>query len=290
MSGTLLADGAPVLVGGQSDLGGAWIWQNGALVDLQPPSGKLLSWASRTPDGALLVVGNGRRALWRDPAGHWTSEATPAGDELWGCVAFSTTDAWAVGDDPRPDTTAAPVLLHRDVQGWSGVALPSAVPANLRLFKVDGHAPNDVVVVGDDGLALHWDGSQWQQEASGTGVKLTTVRALAGGTYLAVGGLETGVVVLRDEAGNWHKLRDAKTGLSGFDTFDRSIWTCGDAGWLEFDSLDGQTSMEVSDSLTNDTLHFVLRLPNGDALAGGGNMGAWPGKMHGTLLEWAVPK
>ena len=288
MSGALLADKTPLLVGGQSDLGGAWLWQGGKLVDEQPPAGKLLAWVSLVADGTALVVGNGKRALWRTSNGQWTSESTVDGEELWGCLAFSQIDAWAVGDNPNPDASASPVLVHRDANGWAPATLPALSSPKIRLFKIDGHSSTDVVAVGDDGVALHWNGQAWLEEPTGTGSKLTTVRAQADGTYLAVGGQETGILLQRDKAGKWTTVHDAKTGLSGLDTFDGSIWACGDAGWLEQDSVDGKTSTELSDTLTNDSLHFVLRLPSGDALAGGGNLAAWPGKMHGTLLQWSL--
>ena len=40
--------------------------------------------------------------------------------------------------------------------------------------------------------------------------------------------------------------------------------------------------------LTTDDLHLMLRLPNGDALAGGGNFGAFNATMHGVLLGWSL--
>jgi hypothetical protein len=288
MAGALLADQTPLLVGGQAEAGAAWRLDAAALASEAVPPGKLLSWASRAEDGSLLVVGLGRRALWRSPDGSWSSEALPDGDELWGCLAFSADDAWAVGGDPKPNGTADPVVLRRQATGWAKVGLPTLSRPGARLFKVDGHGSGEAVAVGDQGLALHWDGAAWSEEASGTGANLTTVRALPDGQYAAVGGVGSGVVLLRAKDGTWHKLRDAESSLSGVDSFDGAIWACGAGGWLEWDTLDGRSASPLRPSPTIDSLHWVLRLPGGDALAGGGNLQVWPGKMHGTLLRWAL--
>ncbi len=285
MSGALLSDGTPLLVGGQAEKGAAWLWKSGALQTLTVPAGKLLSWVSVLPDGTALAVGNGRRALWRAVDGTLTAEALPDGDELWGSLAVSRDEAWAVGGDPLPDNTATPVLLHRTAAGWTSVALPSLTHPRIRLFKIDGHSASDVLVVGDEGEALHYDGTTWKEEATGTGEKLTTVRILANGRYIAVGGEATGVARVREADGTWHNLRSTKAGLSGVDTWDDRYWVCGAAGWLESIALDGG-SETTEDQLTNDDLHLMLRLPSGDGLAGGGNFGAFKSTMHGTLLGW----
>lgn len=289
MAGTVLPDGTALAVGGQSDAGAVWLWKNKQLQPEPVPPGKLLSWVSTLPDGEVLVLGNGRRALWRTPAGVWTAESLPDGDELWGCTAFSHDDAWAVGANIAADKiTATPILLHRTAAGWTTVALPAIKQPSVRLFKVDGHSPSDVVVVGDDGEALHFDGKAWTEEASGTGENLTTVRTVSGGRYLAVGGRGTGVARMRGVDGVWRKVRDVESGLSGVDVWEDGAWTCGSAGWLQWIALDGSLSA-IATSVTTDDLHMMLHLPDGSALAGGGNLAAWPGKMHGTLLGWTRP-
>ena len=285
MSGALLADGTPLLVGGQEKKGAIWLWKEQKLQTLTPPDGRLLAWVSVLGDGTALVVGNGRRAVWRAPDGTFTAEALPDGDELWGCHAISKEEAWAVGGNPLPDNTATPVLVHRTASGWASVALPPLSSPHVRLFKVDGHGANDVLAVGDDGEALHYDGQTWKEESTGTGEKLTTVHALANGRYIAVGGLSTGVARLREADGTWHNLRSTMNSLSGVDAWDDRYWVCGAAGWVESIALDGGSETTV-DSLTSDDLHLMLRLPNGDALAGGGNFGAFKTTMHGVLLGW----
>lgn len=288
MAATNLPDGTPLVVGGQSDLGAAFRLVTGKLVAETVPAGQLLSWASVGADGHVLVVGNGKRALWRDPAGAWTSETLPAGDKLWGCLAFGKDDAYAVGADETSKDDYAPVLLRRTAGGWSQVTLPELPKErqNVQLFKVDGHSSKDILVVGDVGTALHYDGATWTAEATGTGENLVTVRKLGVDRYVVVGGTASGFLRTREADGSWKVVRETMVGLSGVDLFDDKAIVSGSYGWIEEIDLAKGTSVELDDLLTSDVLHFVLRLPNGDALSGGGNLQAWPGPMQGTLLGW----
>ena len=287
MAGVVQPSGLPLLVGGQTNLGAVWTLENAQLhADATVPAGPLLAWVSQLEDGTALVVGNGRRALWRAMDGTWTAESLPDGDELWGCKAFARDDAWAVGGNIAADKiTATPILLHRTASGWTTVPLPKLTNPAVRLFKVDAQSPSDIVVVGDEGEVLHYNGIAWTEEASGTGENLTTVRALPDGRYVAVGGRSTGVVRMRGTDGKWQKLRDVESGLSGVDVWNDAVWTCGSTGWLESVAMDGSRA-DIVDALTTDDLHLMLRLPTGDAIAGGGNFAAWQSTMHGTLLAW----
>jgi hypothetical protein len=288
MAATTLGNGQTLIVGGQSDKGAAWTLTGDTLNPEPVPQGKLLTWGSVGADGAALVVGNGRRALWRSESGAWSNESLPGGDELWGCLAFSKNDAYAVGADKISGDVFEPVLMHRDATGWSKITLPAITKdrQNARLFKIAAQAPDDLLIVGDAGLALHWDGKTWQEEPTGTGENLVTTRALDGGRFIIVGGLSTGFVMLRAKDGTWSKLSDVLVGTAGVDVFGDKAWVAGYYGWIEEIDLATGTGKELDEPLTSDVLHFVLRLPGGDAIAGGGNITAWPGPMKGVLLAW----
>ncbi len=294
MGATNDSDGSVLAVGGQADLGALWRISGSQVTPIEVPKGMLLTWASRAADGTVLVVGSGKRAMLRDASGNWTTEVLPAGDELWGCENLGNGKAFAVGGVIDIAQQAKPALLERTPGGWAQVPLPGLSKPDVRLFKIAAQSASDIVVVGDEGLALHFDGSKWREEPSSTGLNLTTVRALPGGRYVAVGGLGSGVIVERSASGKWTTLGQAETGLSGFDHFaangvaGASIWACGFGGWLESDGLSPFQSAPLGTPLTQDSLHFVLRLPSGDALAGGGNLAAWPKTMHGVLLRWTA--
>lgn len=287
MSAATLSDGATLVVGGAPTRGTASRLVSGALVEDAAPAGALLTWASTIERGATWVVGNERRALRRDVGGAWTAETTPAGDQLWGCKAFSDEDVWAVGGDLDASDVATPVIVHRGAGSWTRVGLPDVGRRDARLYKIDGDRPDDVVAVGAEGLVLAWDGSSWTLESSGTGISLSTVRAIGDGRFVAVGGWidsGTGVVLMRDASKTWTTLAQTKAGLAGFDRVGDSLWACGVRGWLQRIDLRGSTLEEVSAGPTRDSLHFVLALPGGGALSGGGDFSAWTG----TLLAWSA--
>ncbi len=288
MAGALLADGTPLLVGGQANLGAIATLSGAELTTATIAQGPLLTWASVAADGTALVVGNGRRALWRTAAGVWSEEELPGGDKLWGCLQFSKDDAWAVGADEPTKDQFVPVVLRRTASGWSKASLPtlSKSRAQAQVFKIDGHDPNDVLAVGDTGLALRWDGKAWTEEETGVDANLVTVRKLPGGAYVAVGGTAAGLVMTRKDTGGWSKLHQPMVGVSGVDVFGDQLIVAGNYGWIEHVALADGKAVEVDELLTTDVLHFVLRLPDCGALAGGGNLQVWPNPMQGTLLRF----
>ncbi|MEZ4469167.1 MAG: hypothetical protein R3F43_33200, partial [bacterium] len=70
------------------------------------------------------------------------------------------------------------------------------------LYKVWGTGPDDVHLVGEGGVALHWDGQRFTRLDADTAEVLFTVHGQPGGPVLAVGGLTAGVV-RRLDAGRW---------------------------------------------------------------------------------------
>ncbi|PON12119.1 hypothetical protein C2W62_41285 [Candidatus Entotheonella serta] len=59
-------------------------------------------------------------------------------------------------------------------------------PNHPHLLSVHGTSKNDVWAVGERGVALHFDGSQWTQQHTATNVTLRAVRVTEH-TTLAVG-------------------------------------------------------------------------------------------------------
>ena len=290
MAGTLLADGTPLLVGGQATLGAIATLTGAELKVATIADGPLLTWGSVAADRTALVVGNGRRALWRSAEGVWTEEKLPGGDKLWGCLQFSKDDAWAVGADEPQKDQYEPVVLRRSASGWAKATLPmlTKARAQAQVFKIDGHGPNDVLAVGDTGLALRWDGKGWTEEETGVDANLVTVRKLPAGGYVAVGGTAAGLVMTRKATGGWSKLHQPMVGVSGVDVFGDQLIVAGNYGWIEHVALADGKAVEVDELLTTDVLHFVLRLPDCSALAGGGNLQVWPNPMQGTLLRFGL--
>jgi hypothetical protein len=121
-----------------------------------------LWWVSVTADAVFIVGDNGTIIRSVNTSAQRTFELMPAPTTvtLFGVYATSTNHAWAVGFDPmNPEPSG--VLLHYEGTDWTTVQLPPELGANRDIFKVWGRSPNDVWLVGRDGLVLHYDGQSW---------------------------------------------------------------------------------------------------------------------------------
>lgn len=145
----------------------------------------------------------------------WTYLPGPApqNDNVFrGVVGFDSDDVWAVGSARNSSLNDTFSLVgHFDGESWSQVASPSpgifsGGGINVTLYAVGGVAPDDVwalgtyktqhevdFFVGFQSLALHWDGSSWQQvdtpqtPVGGTGAFLYDIFPVASDDIWAVG-------------------------------------------------------------------------------------------------------
>ena len=130
-------------------------------------------------------------------------------------------------------TTAQDVQLQAvfsTCRGWCPEKLPFNVSANLN--AVSGTTANNVVVAGDAGTVLQWNGLSWQQltPPSGGGVALRAVAGRTGGSSIYIAG--DGGTILRLQGtffaqitnGSTATLRAAAIGDSG------NIYFVGDGG------------------------------------------------------------
>jgi photosystem II stability/assembly factor-like uncharacterized protein len=137
-------------------------------------------------------------ALWASLAlggcGSGWSEAFPAEDKGWLMSVWgrSATDVYAVGGThPR-----ATVMRLRG-KDWSEVSLGLQAP---RLNWVHGFGPEHLFAVGEQGWALHFDGSSWRRLDTGTEAPLWGVWGASPDDVWVVGGSGTGTgeaVILR---------------------------------------------------------------------------------------------
>jgi hypothetical protein len=165
-----------------------------------------LWWVAEAADGSVALVGEGPTVVrttdeaWRT-AERWRTEPVEGaeGTTLFG-VWEGTHERFAVGGDVMREE-ARGVLLRRDASGkWAPD--PRVASENLEgaLFKVWGRADDDVWVVGERGLVLHFDGTEWARVASPVRTRLLTVHGAQDGSPIVVGGASNGVL-LEHEAG-----------------------------------------------------------------------------------------
>jgi photosystem II stability/assembly factor-like uncharacterized protein len=128
------------------------------------------------------AVGRDGTLLLRTAAG-WERVPSPVTTELTGVwLSGEALVGYAVG--------AAGTLLRLDDGAWERVPLdrlPGFAPGTP-LRDVHGRSPSDVVVVGDGGTVLHFDGRVWTAAPTGLPeLTLRSVHAAPGGRWTAVG-------------------------------------------------------------------------------------------------------
>lgn len=258
-----------------------------------PQAANQLWWVHGVPGGPTMVVGNGG-ASFKFEYGVWSSvPGGPPGATLYGVWMASATDGWAVGGpfDRRPDgiEPAGDVLLRYINGSW----VPQTVPAltdrqgQRRLFKVWASAPDDVFVVGSEGLILHFDGQVWSPMDSGVNAQLFTVSGRGPEDVWVVGGGASGVLLHYDGKA-WtsqalpefapqiiqgvHASQDRNDVLiSGFFGFTARLDLASDT-W------------EVPDPVTQNPLHSITADPIGRLWAGGGDIAASKANYTGVII------
>lgn len=165
-------------------------------------SGDVL-WAGWCGDGSLFVVGD-EGTIFSFAEGKWTRLPCPVPLPLHALWGRSDKDLYAVG--------WMGTILHFDGETWCllrGCEIDeagkyAAVPENTPLFDLVGDAQGRLWAVGDQGCILHYDGTSWQPEESGTTAHLRAITKLGDGRLLAAGG--DGTLLARDANGHWQGL------------------------------------------------------------------------------------
>ncbi len=125
--------------------------------------------------------------------------------------------------------------LFSSCNGWCQE--PSGTTQNL--YGVFGLAPNNVVVVGDNGTILGWNGTSWAAQSSGTTKTLRAVTVPTGSKNYTVAGL--GGTVLGNTGQGWSPATASSTmdfyGTGG--TSDTAIYVVGTGGTALKGSLSG---------------------------------------------------
>jgi hypothetical protein len=108
---------------------------------------------------------------------------------IWGS---SATDVFVAGfqvEDNGGDFRVFGTIFHYDGADWSRVTLPPGVGV---LHEIWGSSAGDVFSVGDDGIVVHFDGTQWTSTKP-TGKGLLGVWGFSPGDVFAVG--EAGTIL-----------------------------------------------------------------------------------------------
>ncbi|MEK6606576.1 MAG: hypothetical protein AABZ30_02845 [Myxococcota bacterium] len=230
-------------------------------MDVEAPT---LWWVYGFAHEDVWAVGEQGAVLHFDGS-EWTPVEGGYGYTLWGVWGAAPNDLWAVGGTSNG---SMPALIRRyDGSVWADVDAGLGVDV-ARYFKVWGTAIDDVFIVGEGGVIVHFDGVNFTQMSSGTADRLITVYGRGSDDVWAVGGLGSGVV-LRYDGKTWASVGPA--GVGGL----MGLWT-GPGSDVVVSGFYGVVAVgHVSDwnevvGLTSDCLHGVWGDGKGTVLAGGG--------------------
>ncbi len=203
------ADQAGILVGRYA--GGHWQVSADTALPADAHDGTLLSVSALSGKDAWAVgfVYVGEDYTEVPLVQHWDGKAwqqvSIPGSDQWGLYQVQEVapdDVWAVGVDYA---TGQSVAVHWDGATWTRTATP-AFPDSAVLFDVVARSSSDVWAVGwsrdtdkqrPAGLALHWDGTAWQQVALPDGTfALNSAALLPHGGLAVVGGNDDAAVGL----------------------------------------------------------------------------------------------
>lgn len=201
------------VVGGQPEAHTVYHFdgESWTLADLPP--GPLLNWVHGSGDSTWFV-GNDGQALRRTSNGVVATE-TGTTAPLWGVWSASEDEAWAVGGDAIGSSDEDPVLLHWKDDAWTRIPIPETDRRFRALFKVWGTASNNVYAVGSKGIILHYDGTAWRQQLSGTARDLISLWGTGPNEILIAGGRANGILVRWDGHSWTNQVLEGEPGMNG---------------------------------------------------------------------------
>lgn len=252
----------------------------------------LLNWAHGFgPDDITMVGRTGTVIHWDGTA--WTVQETPTQEDLWGVWGASPDDLWAVGGAGRE--AGQETILHYDGTAWADVPPPELQRANVRaFFKVWGTSADNVYIVGQNGIVLHYDGATWTEEFPGVSGDLISLWGTGPDRIVAVGGRGSGVASVWNGT-EWQPLNLAPLpGLNGV--------------WMNHDGVAYAVGVEgITITLNSETLEYndaFVMLPDtgqvdfhavfsadGKRLVGvGGNLLAVAPPFAGVAYQATIPE
>lgn len=115
---------------------------------------------------------------------------------IWGNAA---SDVFTLGKKSfGPSSTAS--ILHLDSQGWTNQYLRDCSSCDPFLNGGWSSSPTDAVAIGDSGIVLHYTGTNWATQSSGTVQNLNAVFGFGATDIFAVGNAGT---ILHYDGNSW---------------------------------------------------------------------------------------
>jgi len=200
------------MVGGDATTGEVWHYDGAEWSkDTTVPVTDLLVWVFGFGPDDVWAVGEGGAVIRKTAAG-WEQLDAGTTEPLWGVWGASANDVWIVGGSPEGD---APTLLHWDGSAFTPHVLDAAQNDRnaVAVFKVWGIGGR-TFAVGQDGLIIEFDGSQWVQMSAGADANddFVSLWGTSSDHIVAVGGRASARIATFDGS-TW--TTSAPTGIPG---------------------------------------------------------------------------
>lgn len=199
------------IVGGQPDQSVVFHFDGATWETMETPETPILIWVFGFGPDDVYAVGEQGTALHYDGES-WSTLTTNTDVDLWGIWGAAPDDLWAVGGEID---TGPPILLHFDGQTWEAQTVPPLDRASTALLKIWGTSSDHIFAVGQTGVIIEYNGTDWQQIDAGTADDLVSLWGNGPDEIVAVGGRSNGVIATYD--GNQWTSRSAAPlpGLNG---------------------------------------------------------------------------
>lgn len=248
------------------------------------------SWADSKDDvwmvGEDLQIAHGPIDKMELVAAPFVKTATKA--TLYGVWGSGPNDVWMVGGSPLYADGPEGVIFHYDGASIRKIEPTgtASVANSETFFKVWGTGPDDVMIVGTNGTALHFDGRNWTLTETGTNNRLLTVHGRSAYEMYAVGGSFNGSV-LQFDGYRWRDIGDENMPfLNGvFAAQDGTVWVCGPAAYVA--QWDGQNWIEYDIGVLGRDLHGIFASEQG-VFSAGGILAIQSGPRMGTLMRFGL--
>lgn len=157
---------------------------------------------------------------------------------------------------------------------WDGMAWSTANPAPGAIHAFDGTGPNDVWAVGEGGRIVHWNGTAWTAQTSGTMNDLESVLVVGAADVWAAG---NGSTLLHFTGASWTPVTtpaiasdiNGNHGITGLTGTSTDLWASASDGHVFH--YDGSAWTTVVQSTI--PLSTIARTPSGALLIAGANGG-----------------
>jgi hypothetical protein len=185
-----------------------------------------LWWVQGIDGENVSIVGKAGLAMNYNPkTGAMTARHAPESIILFGSWGCAPNDRWYVGGQPAGGHG---VVWRDDGTTIRAPEMPATSTKSATIFKVYGFACDDIWMVGQRGLAIHWNGTKFDHPPpdTGAGLPLFTVHGIKRDRIYAVGGASSGVIVAWD--GAWWMDETPKPGDGAPFPMMNGVWVAND--------------------------------------------------------------